>query len=117
MRTKTILSWNVNGLRAVLKKNFLEFIEEAKPDILGLECERPAGRIEEGISGVFKGERSRYLGIQETKLQADQFPEEVKTPEDYKTAWNYAEKRDTAGQGFFIKRNRYRSEQFLMKMS
>lgn len=34
----SIYSWNVNGIRAVLKKNlFLPFIEEHKPDILGLQ--------------------------------------------------------------------------------
>ena len=32
-----ILSWNVNGLRAVLKKNFLEFLEAESPDILCLQ--------------------------------------------------------------------------------
>ncbi len=32
-----IISWNVNGLRAVLKKGFLEFIEMHQPDILCLQ--------------------------------------------------------------------------------
>ena len=29
-----LISWNVNGLRAVLRKNFLEFLDAEKPDIL-----------------------------------------------------------------------------------
>ncbi|MBR4597897.1 MAG: exodeoxyribonuclease III [Opitutales bacterium] len=32
-----IISWNVNGLRAVLKKNFCEFVKEYSPDILCLQ--------------------------------------------------------------------------------
>ena len=32
-----LISWNVNGLRAVLRKNFLEFIEAEKPDVLCLQ--------------------------------------------------------------------------------
>ena len=29
-----LISWNVNGLRAVLKKNFLEFLDTERPDVL-----------------------------------------------------------------------------------
>ena len=32
-----IISWNVNGIRAVLKKGFLEFLKKEKPDILCLQ--------------------------------------------------------------------------------
>ncbi len=32
-----IISWNVNGLRAVLKKNFGDFVKEYSPDILCLQ--------------------------------------------------------------------------------
>lgn len=32
-----VLSWNVNGYRAVLKKGFPEFLLSARPDILGLQ--------------------------------------------------------------------------------
>ena len=45
-----IISWNVNGLRAIMKKNFLDYIKNVQPDIL---C------------------------IQETKLQELQIPEEL----------------------------------------
>jgi exodeoxyribonuclease-3 len=32
-----IISWNVNGIRAVVKKGFLDFIKNEKPDILCLQ--------------------------------------------------------------------------------
>jgi len=32
-----LISWNVNGLRAVLKKNFLEYLEDQAPDVLCLQ--------------------------------------------------------------------------------
>jgi len=32
-----IISWNVNGIRAVLKKNFIEFMNEYNPDIICLQ--------------------------------------------------------------------------------
>ncbi len=32
-----LISWNVNGLRAVLKKNFMEFLDTEKPDVLCLQ--------------------------------------------------------------------------------
>ena len=31
------ISWNVNGFRAVLKKGFLDFLTESKPDIIALQ--------------------------------------------------------------------------------
>jgi exodeoxyribonuclease-3 len=33
----TIISWNINGLRATMKKGFLKFLKEKKPDVLGLQ--------------------------------------------------------------------------------
>jgi len=32
-----IISWNVNGIRAVAKKGLSSFLKQAKPDILGLQ--------------------------------------------------------------------------------
>lgn len=32
-----LISWNVNGIRAVIKKGFLDFLKKAKPDILALQ--------------------------------------------------------------------------------
>ena len=31
------ISWNVNGFRSVLKKGFMEWLEEADPDVLSLQ--------------------------------------------------------------------------------
>ncbi len=58
-----LISWNVNGLRAVLKKNFLEFLDAEKPDVL---C------------------------LQETKCTPDDV--EQLWPAKYTTYWNSAEK-------------------------
>lgn len=51
-----IISWNVNGIRAVHKKGFLQWLENESPDILGL---------------------------QETKADAQELPEELRAPKDY----------------------------------
>ena len=56
------ISWNVNGIRAVLGKNFLEIFSELDADIF---C------------------------LQETKVQAGQVELEL---EGYHQFWNYAEK-------------------------
>ncbi|HTB85335.1 MAG TPA: exodeoxyribonuclease III [Candidatus Sulfotelmatobacter sp.] len=69
-----ILSWNVNGLRAVLKKNFLEFIASEKPDIL---C------------------------LQETKCTPEDV--EQLWPAHYTTYWNTAEKKGYSGTAIFTK--------------
>lgn len=37
MHPTTLHSWNVNGLRAVLKKNFRDYLETEQPDILCLQ--------------------------------------------------------------------------------
>jgi len=63
-----LISWNVNGLRAVMKKNFLSFVEEEKPDIL---C------------------------LQETKCRGEDV--EALWPAHYKAFWNCAEKKGYSG--------------------
>ena len=37
MSTLTLISWNVNGIRAVVKKGFTDFLKTEKPDILCLQ--------------------------------------------------------------------------------
>ena len=37
MSKHTLISWNVNGIRAVLKKNFKQFLEQYQPDVLCLQ--------------------------------------------------------------------------------
>ena len=69
-----IISWNVNGIRAVLKKNFIEFVSTEKPDIL---C------------------------IQETKAHPDQVDELLHDYEHH--FWNSADKKGYSGTAIFSK--------------
>lgn len=69
-----LISWNVNGLRAVLRKNFLDYLAEEKPDVL---C------------------------LQETKASPDQV--EQLWPASYTTFWNSAEKKGYSGTAIFTK--------------
>ena len=68
-----IISWNVNGLRAIVGKNFLEFMKEEDPDII---C------------------------LQETKIQAGQINLEL---EGYHQYYNYAEKKGYSGTAILSK--------------
>ena len=75
--SQKIISWNVNGLRAVLKKDFCDFLKEAKADII---C------------------------IQETKLQRDQVPaefEEFLAQHKYNSHWVQAIKKGYSGVATF----------------
>jgi exodeoxyribonuclease-3 len=69
-----LISWNVNGLRAVLKKKFLEFLDTEKPDVL---C------------------------LQETKCSPDQV--EQLWPAKYTTYWNSAAKKGYSGTAIFTR--------------
>jgi exodeoxyribonuclease-3 len=69
-----LISWNVNGLRAVLRKNFLEYLEQEKPDVL---C------------------------LQETKCHPDDV--EQLWPAAYTTYWNCAEKKGYSGSAIFTR--------------
>lgn len=69
-----ILSWNVNGIRAVQKKGFLEWLQQEKPDIL---C------------------------VQETKAQPDQLDFFLTHPEGYHVFWNSAERKGYSGVATF----------------
>ena len=53
MLTLRLLSWNVNGLRAIYKKGFVDWLIKDMPDVL---C------------------------LQETKVAADQVPSRAKEP-------------------------------------
>ncbi|VEJ36156.1 Exodeoxyribonuclease [Aedoeadaptatus ivorii] len=68
-----LVSWNVNGIRAALKKGFMDFFEAADADIF---C------------------------LQETKLSAGQLELELDGYEQY---WNYAEKKGYSGTAVFTK--------------
>ena len=70
-----LLSWNVNGIRAVLKKDFLGWLERSGADIV---C------------------------LQETKARPDQVVE-VAWPDQYERFWNSAEKPGYSGTAIFTK--------------
>lgn len=61
------ISWNVNGLRAVLQKGFLEFVEKENPDFLCIqETKMQEGQVEIDIPGYFQywdsAEKKGYSG-------------------------------------------------------
>jgi exodeoxyribonuclease-3 len=71
MPNTTVVSWNVNGLRAVLKKGFTDWLEKAQPDILCLQESRvlPSDLKEEdlspkGYTSIFHpAEKKGYSGV------------------------------------------------------
>ena len=68
------ISWNVNGLRAVVGKNFLEAFSSLDAD---------------------------FFSLQETKLQEGQI--DLQIP-GYYSYWNYAEKKGYSGTAIFTRR-------------
>lgn len=73
---KRILSWNVNGIRAVAKKGFLDWLVGESPDVL---C------------------------MQETKASPDQLPEELLAPSGYHAYWSSAQKKGYSGVGVYTR--------------
>lgn len=71
-----IISWNVNGLRAVFKKDFLAW---------------------------FKKENADIVCLQEIKLQEGQIPEPLAAPEGYFAYFSYAAKKGYSGVGVYTK--------------
>ena len=69
-----LVSWNVNGLRSILRKNFLEYLEEEQPDVL---C------------------------LQETRASHDQV--EQLWPAHYTTYWNAAQRKGYSGTAIFTR--------------
>jgi len=65
-----IWSWNVNGLRASVKKGFLEALDREQPDI---------------------------IGIQETKLQEEQIPIEIAEHKEYHAYFSHADRKGYSG--------------------
>jgi len=72
-----LLCWNVNGIRAVKNKGFLEWLQKESPDII---C------------------------LQETKIQPDQLSDDLSQPRGYQTYWNYSEKKGYGGVATFCTR-------------
>ena len=71
-----LISWNVNGVRAVVKKGFLDGLDQAQPDVL---C------------------------LQETKAHVDQLTAEILTDHGYNTYWHSGERRGYSGVATFCK--------------
>lgn len=69
-----LISWNVNGLRAVLKKNFLDYLDSESADII---C------------------------LQETKAGPDQV--EQLWPATYTSYWNTAQRKGYSGTAIFVR--------------
>ena len=69
-----LISWNVNGIRACVGKNFMEFFNEVNADIF---C------------------------LQETKLQENQIELQL---DGYHQYWNYAKKKGYSGTAIFTKK-------------
>ena len=69
-----LVSWNVNGLRAIQKKGFEEYVSSCDADIF---C------------------------LQETKLQEDQISLNL---HDYHLYWSFAERKGYSGTALFSKR-------------
>jgi exodeoxyribonuclease-3 len=67
------ISWNVNGLRACVKKGFLDYFNEMNAD---------------------------FFSLQETKLQEGQIGLQL---DGYYQFWNYAEKKGYSGTAIFTK--------------
>ena len=70
---KKLVSWNVNGLRACVGKNFMDFFREVDADV---------------------------FAIQESKLQEGQIQMDLPGYHQY---WNYAEKKGYSGTAVFTK--------------
>src|SRR5688572_16536887 len=68
-----IVSWNVNGIRAILKRDFLDFVHREDPDVI---C------------------------LQETKAHPEQIDEILPA---YTKYWNSAEKKGYSGVATFTK--------------
>jgi len=71
-----ILSWNVNGLRAIYKKGFLDWLSAEEPDVL---C------------------------IQEARVTEDQLPDDLKQVGSYQLYLNPAERKGYSGVALYTK--------------
>lgn len=74
-----LVSWNVNGIRSALKKDFAAWLEADQPDLLGL---------------------------QESRVKPEQLPkdfQELLTELGYRTIWSWAEKAGYSGTALFLR--------------
>ena len=71
---RRIISWNVNGLRACLRKGFLDFLETSGADV---------------------------VGIQELRAFPEQLPPEARVPDGWHVAYSPAERKGYSGVALF----------------
>ncbi len=71
-----IYSWNVNGIRAIKRKGFLDWITEEQPDIIGL---------------------------QETKIQDEQVTDDLREINGYYSYFSFAERKGYSGVALYSK--------------
>src|SRR6266508_2114892 len=70
MTATTLISWNVNGIRAAEKKGFLDWLRDSNADV---------------------------VAVQETKAHPDQLSSGLLEPAGYSAAWCAAEKKGYSG--------------------
>ena len=74
---KTLISWNINGVRAATKKGFLDWLYEYNADI---------------------------VGVQEIKAEPHQLESPIRNPQDRFTYWNPSRtKKGYSGTALFSK--------------
>ena len=71
-----VVSWNVNGIRACVKKGFADFLERAQADI---------------------------VGVQEVRALYEEIPDEARAPAGWHTAFVAAERRGYSGVGIYAR--------------
>lgn len=76
MSSLKIACWNVNGIRSISKKGFFDWLQKEKPDIVGL---------------------------QETKISADQLSPELTAPKGYTSYWAHAERKGYSGVAIYTR--------------
>ena len=72
-----IFSWNVNGLRAVVKKGFFDWLNDEAPDVV---C------------------------LQEIKARIEDLDDNILNPKGYHTTWNPADRKGYSGVAVFTKK-------------
>lgn len=72
-----LISFNVNGIRAIEKKGLFEWLEQESPDI---------------------------FAVQETKAHPDQLTDKILKPQGYMSFWSAAEKKGYSGVAIYTKK-------------
>jgi exodeoxyribonuclease III len=78
-----VLSWNVNGLRAVANKGFRGWLDQSRV-----------------------GSEATIVGLQEVRARPEQLPEDLREPADWHALYAVAERPGYSGVGLFADRRR-----------